>query len=397
MPWKETCAMDEKRAFIEAWLSGEFSVSELCRRFGVSRVTGYRWIERFKRYGMVGLEARSSAAHWHPNATEPALVQTIVELKHRHPSWGPLKLRMYAQRQQPQVGWPATSTFGEILKRHDLVVARRRRARTAHYGEPFSSVQAANDVWSIDFKGQFVLGDGRLCYPLTISDNFSRYLLRCQALSRACHAPVQAALEELFRHYGLPRAIRSDNGVPFASVAVGGLSRLAVWLIKLAVKPERIAPGQPQQNGRHERMHRTLKAETASPPKATMRAQQRAFDRFCDEYNEQRPHQHLDGRRPADCYHGSSRSYPRQLPEIEYPRGFERRTVHTAGQIRWQGADVYLSQSLIGETIGLSALEHDRWQIYFGPVSLGVLDARRGKIIRPNYKTPCNPGARFNL
>jgi putative transposase len=199
MPWKETCAMDEKRAFIEAWLSGEFSVSELCRRFGVSRVTGYRWIERFKRYGMVGLEARSSAAHWHPNATEPALVQTIVELKHRHPSWGPLKLRMYAQRQQPQVGWPAASTFGEILKRHDLVVARRRRARTAQYGEPFSSVQAANDVWSIDFKGQFVLGDGRLCYPLTISDNFSRYLLRCQALSRPCHAPVQAALEKLFR------------------------------------------------------------------------------------------------------------------------------------------------------------------------------------------------------
>lgn len=384
MPWKETCAMDEKRAFIDAWLSGEFGVSELCRRFGVSRVTGYRWLERFKRDGTTGLEARSSAAHCHPNATPRAVVQQIVEFKHRHPSWGPLKLRMYAQRQQPQVSWPAASTFGEILKRHDLVLARRRRARTAPYGEPFSSIQAANDVWSIDFKGQFALGDGRLCYPLTVSDNFSRYLLRCQALSRPCHVPVQAALEELFRDYGLPRAIRSDNGVPFASVAVGGLSKLAVWLIKLDVKPERIAPGRPQQNGRHERMHRTLKAETASPPKASLRAQQRAFDRFRDEYNEQRPHQHLDGQRPADCYQASSRPYPRQRPEIEYPRRFERRTVHTAGQIRWQGVDVYLSQSLIGETVGLSAMEHDRWLVYFGPVSLGVLDARRGKIMRPN-------------
>lgn len=386
MPWKETCAMDEKRAFIEAWLSGEFGTSELCGRFGVSRVTGYRWMERFKRDGLAGLEARSSAAHCHPNATPAAMVQQIVEFKQRHPSWGPLKLRMYAQRRQPQVSWPAASTFGAILKRHDLVVPRRRRARTVSYAEPFGSVQAPNDVWSIDFKGQFALGDGRRCYPLTISDNFSRYLLRCQALRRPSREPVQAALQELFWQYGLPRAIRSDNGAPFASVAVGGLSRLAVWLIKLDIKPERIAPGQPQQNGRHERMHRTLKAETASPPKATMGAQQRAFNRFRHEYNEQRPHQHLGGERPADCYQASPRPYPRRLPQIDYPTSFERRTVHTAGQIRWQGMDIYMSEALIGETVGLSALEHDRWQVYFGPVSLGVLDARRGKIIRPNQK-----------
>lgn len=384
MPWKETCAMDEKRAFIDAWLSGAFGISELCRRFGVSRVTGYRWIERFKRDGAAGLEARSSAAHCHPNATPPAVVQQIVHLKQRHPSWGPLKLRMYAQRLEPQVSWPAASTFGEILKRHDLVVPRRRRAHTVRYGEPFASVQAANDVWSIDFKGQFAVGDGTWCYPLTISDNFSRYLLRCQALSRPRHEPVQTALHELFREHGLPRAIRSDNGVPFASVAVGGLSRLAVWLIKLDIKPERIAPGQPQQNGRHERMHRTLKAETTSPPKATLRAQQRAFDRFRREYNEQRPHQHLDGQRPADRYRASPRPYPSRLPEIDYPPDFERRTVHTAGQIRWHGTEIYLSQSLIGETVGLSSLEHDRWHVHFGPVSLGVLDARRGKMIRPN-------------
>jgi transposase InsO family protein len=361
-------------------------MAELCRRFGVSRVTGYRWLERFKRDGVVGLQTRSSAAHCHPNATPLGVVQQIVRLKHEHPSWGPLKLRMYAQRQQPEVSWPAASTFGEILKRHDLVVLRRRRAHTPRYGEPFGSVQAANDVWSIDFKGQFELGDGRLCYPLTVSDNFSRYLLRCQALSGPRHEPVQAALTALFVEYGLPRAIRSDNGVPFASVAVGGLSKLAVWLIKLDVKPERIAPGQPQQNGRHERMHRTLKAETANPPRASMRAQQCAFDRFRREYNEQRPHQHLDGDRPADRYRASPRPYPRRLPEIDYPSGFERRTVHTAGQIRWQGREIYLSETLIGETIGLSPQEHDRWQLYYGPVSLGVLDARRGKIIRPTHK-----------
>ena len=386
MPWKETCVMDEKRAFIEAWLSGEFGKSELCRRFNVSRVTGYRWLERYKAEGPAGLEVRSSAAHEHPNATAAQLVAQIVELKQRHPTWGPLKLRMYAQRALPRLAWPATSTFGEILKRHDLVVPRRRRARTASYGAPFESVRAANDVWSIDFKGQFALGDGRLCYPLTVSDNYSRYLLRCQALRGPCHAPVQAALHGLFCEYGLPRALRSDNGVPFASVAVGGLSRLAIWLIKLDVKPERIAPGCPQQNGRHERMHRTLKAETASPPKASMRAQQRAFDRFRPEYNEQRPHQHLDGARPADRYRPSPRPYPSRLPELVYPPDFEQRTVHSAGQIRWHGKELYLSKTLIGETVGMQPMEHDRWQIYFGTVSLGVLDARRGKILRPNHQ-----------
>lgn len=384
MPWKETCAMEQKQAFIEAWLSREFGVAELCRRFGVSRVSGYRLIERFRHDGQAGLEVRSSAAHHHPNATPAAVVERIVQLKRAHPTWGPLKLRMYAERQQPEVAWPAASTFGEILKRHDLVVARRRRAHTVRYGEPFGQVQAPNDVWSIDFKGQFVLGDGGLCYPLTVSDNYSRYLLCCQALRQPRHAPVQVALQELFCQYGLPTAIRSDNGVPFASTAVGGLSKLAVWLLKLEVKPERIAPGCPQQNGRHERMHRTLKAETASPPKATMRAQQRAFDRFRPEYNEQRPHQNLGGQRPSDCYEASPRPYPSRLPAIDYPCHFERRTVHTAGQLRWHGHEFYLSRALIGETIGLKPQDHDRWEVYFGSMSLGVLDARRGKILRPN-------------
>jgi transposase InsO family protein len=349
-------------------------------------VTGYRWIERFERDGQGGLEVRSSAAHHHPNATPPALIERIVQLKQQHPSWGPLKLRMYAERVQPEVSWPAVSTFGEILKRHDLVVRRRPRAHTPRYGQPFGTVQAPNDVWSMDFKGQFALGDGQLCDPLTVSDNCSRYLLLCRGLTAPRHAPVQAALKTLFRQHGLPTAIRSDNGVPFASVAVGGLSKLAIWLIKLDVKPERIAPGKPQQTGRHERMHRTLKAETARPPKSTLRAQQRAFDRFRAEYNEQRPHQHLDGARPADCYCASRRPYPQRLAVLEYPTDYERRTVHTRGTIRWQGREMYLSETLIGETIGLQAQEHDRWQLYFGPVSLGVLDARRGKIIRPNRK-----------
>jgi len=306
----------------------------------------------------------------------------VVALKQRHPRWGPVTLREYLKHEQPDQSWPAASTIGSMLAARGLVVPRKQRSRTPPYGQPFAKVAAANDVWSIDFKGNFVLGDAKVCYPLTISDNYSRYLLCCKGMLEPRHAPVKTQLEHAFREHGLPRALRSDNGPPFASVAVGGLSQLSIWCIKLGVMPERIAPGKPQQNGRHERMHRTLKAYTASPPKANLRAQQRAFERFRIEYNEQRPHRSLDGRRPTDDYRASLRSFPERLPELVYPDHYLLRKVRLNGHIKWNGSDIYVSKKLVGEYVGLMPHEHDQWQLHFGPVPLGMLDARSGKVKR---------------
>jgi transposase InsO family protein len=264
MPWKETCAMEERAAFVRAWWSGEFTMSELCRRFDVSRPTGYKWVERGEAEGCQGLLDRPCSPYRHPNATAAEQVAAIVALKRRHPGWGPLTLHAWLGREQGAIRWPAVSTVGEILKRHSLVLPRRgRRPKVPPHTQPFAAVGGPNDVWSADFKGQFWLGDGQRCYPLTISDNYSRYLLCCQGLSRPEGSRTRACFEAVFREYGLPRAIRTDNGVPFASIALGGLSELSVWLLKLGVMPERIELGQPQQNGRHERMQRTLKAATA--------------------------------------------------------------------------------------------------------------------------------------
>ena len=388
MPWKQTCAAEERSAFVDAWLSNEFSFADLCARFGVSRPTGYEVIERFEQQGRAGLQERSRAPHRHPNATAPSVVAEILQVKRRYPRWGPVTIRDWLRRERAQRPWPATSTVGEILRRHGMVATRaRRHLQTPPHAHPFTAVQAPNDVWSIDFKGQFRLGDHRLCYPLTVSDNFSRYLLCCQGMHQPRYRPVRAALERVFVEYGLPDAMRSDNGAPFASVALAGLSALSIWLIKLGVMPERIAPGKPAQNGRHERMHRTLKAATAQPPKANLSAQQRAFERFRSEYNRQRPHRALgQGLRPVDLHRPSRRSMPLHLPELTYPDGLAVRKVRHEGHIRWHGFEVYITKTLVGEPVGLLELAHDLWQVYFGPLELGVLDARRGKIIRPNHR-----------
>jgi len=374
--------MQEKNAFIDAWLSREFTMSGLCERFGVSRPTGYAMVRRFEEEGRLGLERRSSAPHVHPNATAAELMERVVMLKRRYPRWGPVTLREYLRREGPECAWPAASTIGAMLANRGLVAPRRRRLRTPPYGQPFAAVKAANDVWSIDFKGNFVLGDTKVCYPLTISDNYSRYLLCCQGMLEPRHSPVKARLERAFREHGLPRALRSDNGPPFASVALGGLSALSIWCIKLGVLPERIAPGKPQQNGRHERMHRTLKAHVATPPRANLRAQQRAFERFRQEYNEQRPHRSLNGQRPVDCYQASPRAFPERLPELIYPADYVLRRVRFNGSIKWNGSEFYVSKKLVGECIGLSPLDYDQWQLHFGPIPLGMLDERSIKVKR---------------
>lgn len=384
MPWKETCAMDEREAFVDAWQDGEFAMTQLCERFGISRPTGYKWVERARAEGRGGLQDRDRAPHSHPNATPPAQVATILALKRRHLHWGPWTLRQWLCRHDAAQTWPAASTIGELLKRYGLVKPRRHRPRTPPHLQPFATVAAANDVWSADFKGQFRLGDGHVCYPLTVSDNHSRFLLCCQGLYHPRGDVTRRYFERTFREYGLPNALRTDNGAPFASIALGGLSALSVWLLKLGVHPERIEPGKPQQNGRHERMHRTLKAATASPPKANLSAQQRAFNAFQREYNEERPHRSLGGGQcPSECHRISRRPYPDRLPDVVYPDQFTQRKVRQQGHIRWQGHEVFVSKTLVGEPVGLKPLDHDRWELYFGPLVLGIVDARTGKVLRP--------------
>lgn len=385
MPWNETCAMHEKELFIEAWLSREFSKSELCRRFGISRPTGDKWIQRFCEQGRAGLVERSRAPHHLPGKTPEVLVARIVALKQRYPHWGPLPLRDKLERDDPHQRWPAVSTIGAILKRHGLVRARKRRHRVPPHSAPLRHATEPNAVWSADFKGDFLLGNGERCYPLTLSDNYSRFLIACQGLAGTRLAPVQACYERAFRTYGLPQAIRTDNGYPFAQVSLGGLTPLSIWLLKLGIVPERIAPGHPEQNPRHERMHRTLKAATATPPKGNRSAQQRAFNRFRYDYNEQRSHQGLGPKlRPIDLYQPAPRAFPDTLPALSYPDAYAVRKVKSAGHIKWHGATIYVSRQLVGEYVGLKPLENELWQLYFARMPLGILDPRRGRIIRPN-------------
>lgn len=337
--------------------------------------------------GWQGLAERSRAPLSHPNTTAAEQIAAIIALKRRHLTWGPFTIHDWLRREQPVASWPAVSTIGEILKRHGLVRPRRRgRPSVPPHTQPFAAVQAPHDVWSADFKGHFALGDGRRCHPLTISDNYSRYLLCCQGMYRPEGKRTRACFEAVFREYGLPRALRTDNGVPFASIALGGLSALAVWLVKPEVMPERIEPGQTQQNGRHERMHRTLKAATAKPPKGSLSAQQRAFNHFRHEYNDERPHRALgEGRRPGELYRPSARSLPARTPEVSYPDHFAIREVRQEGHMKWQGHEVFVSKTLAGEAVGLQPLDHDRWELYFGRLSLGILDARTHKIVRPGH------------
>jgi transposase InsO family protein len=348
-------------------------MAALCREFGISRKTGYKWIGRYLEGGVAD---RSRAPHHHPRAVSTEIAQLVIEARLAHPTWGPKKLRVWLQRQNRSVRWPAASTIGDLLKRHGLVVSRRRRRTIRRYAESFVGCHQANAVWSADLKGWFTTGDGSRCDPLTITDNYSRYLLRCQAVAPATHQTIQPVFEAAFREYGLPLAIRTDNGVPFATTTVGGLSRLSIWWLKLGIIPERIEPGKPAQNGRHERMHRTLKRETATPPQRTLRSQQRAFDRFRIEFNQQRPHEAIDLDTPASRFQPSPRPYPLLLPEICYPDDMTVRTVHSQGDLRWRSRQIYLSETLAGEPVGCRQVDEDLWDIYFAHLKLAQLETR---------------------
>jgi len=375
--------MFERTKFVVAVESGEFSFAEQCRRFGISRKTGYKWLDRFSRDGLSGLEDLSRAPHCCPHETPRELAEAILCLKHKYPNWGPRKLRHKLYMLEPDKDWPANSTIGELLDRHGLVTPRKVRRRVPPSSAPLSHCQQSNDVWSADFKGQFQLGSRQWCYPLTVSDNHSRYLLACQGLLHPNDQGVRKQFERLFAEFGLPAAIRTDNGTPFASKALGGLTRLSIWWIKLGIRPERIKPGKPQQNGRHERMHRTLKQAATQPASANMSAQQKRFSLFMQEYNDERPHEALDNKTPAMVYTPSQRKMPSRLPGIEYDDEKVIRQVRTTGEIKWKGGLYFLSETLVGEPVGLQEIGCDRWQVYFGSVPLGILDERRGKVIRP--------------
>ena len=266
--------------------------------------------------------------------------------------------------------------ISEILKRHGMVQSRHKRHHTPPYSQPFLKSKQPNEVWCADFKGQFRLGDSKLCYPLTLSDSYSRFLLGCWGLAHPAYFPTRYYLERAFREYGLPSAIRTDNGAPFASVGLGGLSRLGVWFVKLGISPERIEKGHPEQNGRHERMHRTLKAEAVRPPRKNMKEQQRVFDRFRITYNLERPHEALGQKTPASIYQKSAREYPARMTEIVYPQNFSVRVIKHSGCFKWQNHELYLSGTLAGEQIGLKQIDNSIWEIYFNFYPLGILYER---------------------
>jgi len=391
MPWRETCPVDERLKFIAAYLRGEISLTRLCAAFSVSRKTGYKWIERYTTDGAGALLDRTRRPHSHPTAVPEEVAELVVGARRCHPFWGPKKLLLTLAAKYPGLDLPAGSTVARILSRRGLVMPRGPgRRRAPPYSRPFLGYDRPNAVWCADFKGHFRMGSGRYVHTLTISDGFSRFLLRCEGLLRTTARVVQPIFESAFREYGLPDAIRTDNGPPFASCAPAGLSHLAIWWIKLGIRPERIQPGRPQQNGRHERMHRTLKAETARPPRSNLKEQQRAFDAFRKEYNTDRPHEALGQRPPATVYISSARPYPDSVPEVEYAAELEIRRVRNGGALNWGGTRWYISSNLSGHLVGLKALDDDTCAVYFGPFELGVLDqrtrSRAGRGQRPTGK-----------
>lgn len=383
MPWKETCAMDQRKDFVNDWLTGEYTKTGLCEAYGISRPTGDKWIERALSKGLDELAERSRAPHRHPNETPPELVEMIVQTKLAHQHFGPKKVLDCLRRCDPNRRWPADSTAGEILKRAGLVHARKRRRHVHPDSTAFSSCGQPNQVWSADFKGDFALRNRQRCYPLTLTDNYSRYLLQCQALAHPSTKAVRPWMEWVFREYGLPQCIRTDNGAPFASLAVGGISALSKWWIRLGIRPQRIRPGKPGQNGRHERMHRSLKAAAIYPLAPTLAKQQRRFDAFQREFNWERSHEALGRRVPGSVYQPSLQAYPHKLPALEYGTDVTVRYVRPNGEIRWRGELLYVSHVLAKDYIALKQLDDTIWEIRYSFQPLGLLDEATRTISPP--------------
>jgi putative transposase len=386
MPWKETDVMKERVKFVleweKRWNEGEgvLNFAELCREFGISRQVGYDWIARYRdaKYDVKAIAERSRRPYSSPTKVPDDVEELLVGARKARPTWGPKKLRAWLSERYPKLAeLPAQSTIGEVLRRRGLTMPRRlKRVRATQAAtQPFAEVTGPNATWCVDFKGHFRTQDGRVCYPLTIIDAHSRFLIRCESVADPNGREVQRIFDGAFIEFGLPAAIRSDNGPPFASVGAGGLTDVSVWWLRLGIRVERIEPGKPQQNGRQERFHRTLKAETAAPPRADMRAQQRAFDLFRKIYNEERPHEALGQKPPATCFALSARRYPRPLVRFATESPWEHiERIDKDGFIRWHDQRLFVSRALAHEDV---AIEYDgeteQWLVIFGPLCVGVL------------------------
>lgn len=373
MPWKESCHVHERMLFVVRLEKGE-RMTDLCREFGISRKTGYKIHARYKEQSVVGLYDASRAPDHIPHRTSPEVVERVVRLRKEHPTWGPSKLRAWLLDHEG-LRWPAASTIGEMLKKQGLLQPRRRRRGVEPSTTGLSVPTESNQLWCIDFKGQFRLGNGNYCYPLTVTDAHTRFLLVCEGMDRIDGELVWSELEKTFRKFGMPLAIRSDNGSPFASRGPCGISKLSARWLALGIQHERITPGQPQQNGRHERMHRTLKAETTRPPAKSMLAQQERFDGFCEIYNEERPHEALDQTPPARHYQRSARAYT--VSNLTYPLHDDVAVVRSSGHVYFRGrehANIFITSALAGQRVGLRELDENRWLVTYASIDLGVCD-----------------------
>ena len=376
MPWLETAPMEQRERFVRDDRLALYTMTELCDRYDISRKTGYKWLARFDAGGRAGLSDRSRAPHRCPHRITDHVAELICLARRQHPSWGPEKLLQWLEPRHPDVDMPAVSTAGDLLARKGLVKKRRRRRPHLHPGVVPAVTTQPNDLWTADFKGQFRTGDGLYCYPLTIADQHTRFLMACHGLRSTKGHGVRPVFDRLFREHGLPRAIRTDNGVPFATTGIHGFSQLNVWWLRLGIQHQRILPGQPQQNGAHERMHKTLKGDAIRPPRATLAAQQRAFNRFRGVYNTERPHKFLRGRTPGSLYRPSRRAYHGELPPIEYPGHFLVKRITTAGTFRFKKRLLFIAKSLQQHTIGLEEIADGIWSIHFCRILVGRLDER---------------------
>jgi transposase InsO family protein len=382
MPWKEIKPMDQKIQLIADWKTTNFNKTDLSRKYGVSRKTVYKWIDRYKENSVDGLKEQSRAPQNSPNRTSEEKVRLIIEEKLKNRKRGPKKIYRQLKNKYSDIKWPSPSTIGNWLKKKGLVEKRKRRLFVPPYTEPFMECQSPNAVWSVDYKGQLYTKDSRVCYPLTMSDNYSRYLLECQGLPGPRYEETRKVFEEVFSEYGLPEAIRSDNGIPFTGRCAGGLSRLSIWWIRLGIIPERIDKGCPQQNGRHERMHRTLKEETMYPVSRNMKEQQERFDLFRVDYNHNRPHEALNQNTPSSCYKKSARPYVEDPVVPDYDLGYAVRKVKHSGEIKFKGQMYFLTALLTGQPVGLREIADGLWRIYYSFYAIATLDLRTNKIVR---------------
>lgn len=375
MPWTETCVMDLKMQLIADWLRGEHSISDLARGYGVSRKTVYKWVKRYQEEGAAGLQDRSRAPGHCPHAVADEVAEQIVATKRAHPSFGPKKVMDLLRREQPDNHWPADSTAGDVLKAAGLVRKRRYNRPYPADPQPFELGDNNNALWSVDYKGQYRAADGRWCYPLTLTDNASRYLLGCQGVTATDYVQAKPVLEWAFSEYGLPEGILSDNGSPFASRAAGGLTRLSKWWVELGIAVHRTKPGTPTQNARHERMHGSLNRAIGDQLRgASFIRQQAALKSFCGEFNEKRSHEALGRETPASVYQPSRRVYSPVLRPVEYDEDQRVRSVRHNGEIKWNGELIYISELLARHRVGMREVDHDRVEVRYSFHLLGHIN-----------------------